>query len=84
MSLDLPLKSAPRQFPSAFEPGSAPPGARIVGLEQLGHKDCRWPLYDDPEEPMLFCGAPAKGRYCPHHRTLSLDHEQPKSLPGRA
>lgn len=62
----------------AFDPASAPAGARIVSLLDLKHGECKWPLFEDG--PMLFCGCAVtsfdqKGQaapYCVAHAALSL------------
>jgi GcrA cell cycle regulator len=50
-----------------------PPTARMLPLERLTAKSCRWPIGDGP--PFLFCGVaeadfPAEP-YCRYHRDLA-------------
>jgi hypothetical protein len=48
---------------------------RMVSLEQLAHRQCRWPY---GEEPVRYCGHPAEagGSYCEAHRGIAYIPEQ--------
>ena len=44
------------------------PGTTPVTLLDLTTGMCKWPIGD---KPTLFCGAPAAGVYCEHHKAIS-------------
>jgi GcrA cell cycle regulator len=46
----LPPTDAPRAIPPA-------PNSKPVDLMGLNNSTCHWPLWDEPYEPMLYCGA---------------------------
>lgn len=49
------------------------PDVEPITIDQLNSTTCRWPLWDDPGEPCLFCGAEceAERSFCPSHRALA-------------
>jgi len=57
---------------AAFDPNLAPADALLLPIDELGERQCSWPLYRDGET-QLFCGAhtrPDKS-YCAHHHKVA-------------
>lgn len=61
----------------AFDPASAPEGARLIPFLDTKIGECVWPLWRD-DEPKICCGADVAIlddgtllRYCAHHRAMS-------------
>ncbi|WP_287994214.1 GcrA family cell cycle regulator [Acidiphilium sp.] len=67
------LRSPDRQVavaalkPPAAAPPAPPPEALNLRLEDLGPGQCRYPVAGE-RPPYLFCGAPAQGSWCAHHK----------------
>lgn len=55
--------ASPAEDPAAYDAAS-----RHLALVDLERGDCRYPVTDDPGGRHLFCGLPADGSYCAHHR----------------
>lgn len=53
------------------------PRVRPLALSELGSRDCKWPLYDGPDDDRLFCGAQQSpgSSYCTTHRFRSAGFE---------
>lgn len=48
-------------------------------LIKIGYGMCNWPVNDAANgELHLMCGAPSDGKYCPHHKLLSIKPVQPR------
>lgn len=70
-----PAEPAPPVIPAVpYRPKAdawkALPGVEPVALVDLERGMCRWPIGEG--KPFMFCGASAKGKYCTHHRAVSL------------
>lgn len=52
---------------------------RVRRLEDLGRRDCRWPIMPDAAGVQLFCGCPAAPRrpYCGAHEARA--HRRPRA-----
>jgi GcrA cell cycle regulator len=59
--------------PRIYEAPAVPPEARMVGMLDLGARDCRFPLGDPRHSDFGFCGAPKDGArsYCRYHHQLA-------------
>ncbi len=67
-----------------------PPKPGAVLFIQVGHAQCRWPLWDDDQEPRFVCGAPLHPgtSYCCEHwlksggsiKRARPSYRQPKAL----
>lgn len=69
-------KRKPRQVARVVVEVTIDEPAERIGLADLQHHHCRWPVEDDLDGPM-FCGAPkAAGNtpYCERHDAISRPH----------
>lgn len=50
-------------------------------LVKIGYGMCNWPVNDAAKDELhLMCGAPSDGKYCPHHKLLSIKPLQPRKI----
>lgn len=57
---------------AAFDPNLAPADALLVPLDELGERQCKWPLYRDGET-QLYCGCKTRHEksYCATHHAVA-------------
>lgn len=64
--------TAPKPLPT---PRTVPHEAKLCGkpMMMLKAMECRWAVNNaEPGETHLFCGLPAEGSYCAHHKSRSF------------
>jgi hypothetical protein len=74
------VKSYRRLKPTFNSWGGALENSRPVSVWEVKNGLCRWPIFDLPGEPKLFCGATAEGVYCPKHHEMSVYEKELKPV----